>query len=125
MGVLDLLWIFLIASSLQPAVAQRLLAMQRAQKDVNEVDDRTLILAGVARKAQPQVRSSVLTLLRRHLPEQRAMETVVALSEGRWTHDFPIDCELARDLGLPVDSDLPDEVRRLMSLYPQPRGRRP
>lgn len=96
-----------------------------AQKDVNEVDDRTLILADVARKAQSQVRGSVVTLLRRHLPEQRALETAVALSEGRWTHDFPIDCELARDLGLPVEVDLPDEIRRLMSLYPQPHGRRP
>ena len=31
---------------------------------------------------------------------------------------------LARELGLPVSTDLPDEVRKLMRLYPQPRGRR-
>jgi hypothetical protein len=47
------------------------------------------------------------------------------LSEGRWTHDFPIDAEYARTLGLPGSTDLPDEVRLLMRLYPQPRGRRP
>lgn len=60
------------------------------------------------------------------LPVRHADQGLHAsLSEGRWTHDFPIDCELARDLGLPVSTDLPDEVRRLMSPYPQPRGRRP
>ncbi len=31
----------------------------------------------------------------------------------------------ASALGLPVDTDLPNEVRQLMGLYPQPRGRRP
>ena len=35
-----------------------------------------------------------------------------------------IDAELARSFGLKVDADLPDEVRELMRLYPQPRNRR-
>jgi ClpP class serine protease len=47
------------------------------------------------------------------------------MTEGRWTHDFPIDAELATSFGLPVDTNLPDEVREMMRLYPQPRGRRP
>ncbi len=52
-------------------------------KDVNETNDRTLILADVARKAQAQVRQSVTRLLRRHMPEERAGEVAAALSEGR------------------------------------------
>jgi hypothetical protein len=56
---------------------------------------------------------------------ERAKEVAQILSEGRWTHDFPIDVDHALQLGLPVSRDLPDEVRLLMSLYPQPRGRRP
>ncbi len=96
-----------------------------ARKDVNEVDDRTLIMADVSRKAIAQVTETVTGLLRRHLPEADAVETARALSEGRWTHDFPIDVERARSLGLPVSTDLPDEVRLLMRLYPQARGRRP
>jgi ClpP class serine protease len=96
-----------------------------AQKDVNEVDDRTLILADVGRKAQRQVHDTVGQLLLRHLDPDRAEEVASALSEGRWTHDFPIDVDRAKALGLPVSTDLPDEVRALMSLYPQPRGRRP
>lgn len=95
------------------------------RKDPNEIDDRTLILADVAVKAQRQVRDSVESLLRRHLDHERASSTAQALSDGRWTHDFPIDVDLARELGLPVDTDLPDEVRELMGLYPQPRGQRP
>jgi hypothetical protein len=47
------------------------------------------------------------------------------LSEGRWTHDFPIDVDHARELGLTVSTELPEEVRLLMRLYPQARGRRP
>lgn len=95
------------------------------QKDPNETDDKTLILADVARKAQVQVRQFVNELLRRQLADQRAAEVAAALSEGRWTHDFPIDADLARSFDLKVSTDLPDEVRLLMRLYPQPRNRRP
>ena len=95
------------------------------QKDPNEADDKTLILADVAHKAQTQVRQFVTGLLRRHLDDAGAEEVAAELSEGRWTHDFPIDAELARSFGLKVDTDLPDEVRELMRLYPQPRNRRP
>jgi ClpP class serine protease len=96
-----------------------------SQKDVNETDDKTLILADVARKAQVQVRQLVAGLLRRNLDDARAEEIATVLSDGRWTHDFPIDAELARSFGLKVETDLPNEVRELMRLYPQPRNRRP
>jgi ClpP class serine protease len=95
------------------------------QKDKNEVDDKTLILADVGRKAQHQVEAFVDKLLAKRLPEDHARDLAHVLSEGRWTHDFPIDADLAQTLGLPVSTDLPDEVRLLMALYPQPKGRRP
>ena len=103
--------------------ASILAAVER--KDVNEVDDRTLILADVGRKAQVQVREFVTRLLRRHMDDDAAADIATRLSEGRWTHDFPIDVDHARTLALPVSGELPDEVRHLMRLYPQPRGRRP
>lgn len=96
-----------------------------AKKDVNEIDDRTLMLADLATKAQAQVRAKVEALLSRRLEPERAASLANTLTDGRWTHDFPIDVELANSLGLSVSSDLPDEVRDLMKLYPQPRGRRP
>ena len=42
-----------------------------------------------------------------------------------WTHDDPIKVEEARDLGLPVRTEVPDEIYRLMALYSQARQRRP
>jgi ClpP class serine protease len=94
-------------------------------KPVAELEDKTLILADLSRKAQFQVRAFATGLLQRRLPLERAQELAGILSEGRWTHDFPIDIRLARTLDLPVSTALPDEVRALMTLYPQPRGRRP
>jgi ClpP class serine protease len=97
-----------------------------ARKDPNELDDRTLIMADVATKARDQVRHLVYELLTGNgMEADRAEKLAELLSEGRWTHDYPITPELARDLGLPVSVDLPDEVRAMMRLYPQPRGRRP
>jgi ClpP class serine protease len=94
------------------------------RKDPNHIEDRTLVLADVSRKAQEQVRAFVLRLLQPRLGE-KARDLADTLSQGRWTHDFPIDVMTARSLGLEVSTDLPDEVRLLMRLYPQPRGRRP
>jgi ClpP class serine protease len=96
-----------------------------AQKDPNKVDDKTLVLADIGRKAQAQVESFAGRLLARHLPDDQAAEVAHMLSEGRWTHDFPIDADQAVELGLSVSTNLPDQVRTLMNLYPQPRGRRP
>jgi ClpP class serine protease len=42
------------------------------------------------------------------------------LSTGTWTHDYPIWATSAKELGLSVSTDMPDEVLELMSLYPQP-----
>jgi ClpP class serine protease len=95
------------------------------QKDANKIDDRTLVLADVGRKAQEQVETFARKLLSRHLDPNRAQEVAQALSEGRWTHDFPIDPDQARSFGLPVSTDLPPQVRALMRYYPQPRGQRP
>jgi ClpP class serine protease len=95
------------------------------QKDNNEIDDKTLIMADMARKAIGQVEDVVMQLQRGRLGDDGAHKLAQALTEGRWTHDFPIDAELAKSLELPVSTDLPDEVRELMHLYPQPRGRRP
>jgi ClpP class serine protease len=95
------------------------------RKDANETDDKTLILADISHKAQAQVRDFVRELLRRQLPDERAAELATTLSDGRWTHDFPIDVSLAQSLGLRVSTELPNEVSELMRLYPQPPGRRP
>ena len=95
------------------------------QKSVDEVDDKTLILADVARKAMDQVRARAQSILSEHMPAERAQELAQVLSEGRWTHDYPITVEEAQELGLPVSTEMPESVYKLMTLYRQPGQRRP
>lgn len=95
------------------------------QKDVNRVDDETLILGDMARKALNQVREMVTEILKDHLPDDRAREVAGWLTEGRWTHDYPLDCTRLVEWGLPVRCGLPPEIYALMELYPQAPERRP
>jgi ClpP class serine protease len=89
-------------------------------KPLARVDDQTLILADVGRKAIDQVKQAARELLDRQLPADKAEALAETLSTGTWTHDFPIFAATARQLGLRVSTDMPDEVLELMSLYPQP-----
>ncbi|RMG33542.1 MAG: hypothetical protein D6725_15470 [Planctomycetota bacterium] len=95
------------------------------KKPVSEIDDQTLIMADQAEKAIRQVRDAVTELLEDKFGEQKAREVAALLSEGTWTHDFPITARAARDLGLPVSTDMPESVLSLMQLYPQPARRQP
>lgn len=95
------------------------------QKDKNEVDDETLILADIAAKAIEQVRDVVLDILRGKVDEERAQELAVTLTSGKWTHDFPLTCDMLQSFGLPVVCRMPRAVYELMELYPQPAQRRP
>ena len=97
-----------------------------ARKETKDVDDQTLILADVAEKAQRQVHDLVARILVRNGWEaERAAKLADAFTDGRWTHDYPITVEEARQLGLPVTTDVPNEVYRVMQLFPQTAARRP
>ena len=96
-----------------------------ARKPVAEVDDVTLILADQAEKAVAQLRESVRELLADKTPGDKADELARLLSEGTWTHDYPITFDTAKGLGLPVRSDIAPEFLDLMGLYPQPVRRQP
>ncbi|NLB72546.1 MAG: hypothetical protein GX795_00730 [Firmicutes bacterium] len=95
------------------------------QKEKNSLDDTTLILGDMAAKAMVQVYDSVYQMLQEKFPEDRARDIARTLTEGRWTHDYPITCRMLRDMGLAVCNEMPGEVYRLMELYPQPAQRRP
>jgi ClpP class serine protease len=90
------------------------------EKPVGRIDDQTLILADVGRKAIAQVKQAASELLTRRLPAQQATELAEKLTAGTWTHDYPIWASTARSLGLPVSTDMPNGVLELMKLYPQP-----
>ncbi|MGE5484121.1 MAG: SDH family Clp fold serine proteinase [Ignavibacteriales bacterium] len=90
------------------------------EKDINELDDKTLILADVARKAIDQVRKTVYDIVLDKMPPEKAEILAARLTEGKWTHDYPIACAELREMGLPVCGELPREIYDLMDYYPQP-----
>jgi ClpP class serine protease len=96
-----------------------------AKKPVAEVDDETLILADQAEKAIAQVRDAVKELLQNTSSNGKADELSTLLSQGTWTHDYPITYDRAKTLGLSVSADMPDDVLKLMSLFPQPTRTQP
>jgi ClpP class serine protease len=87
-------------------------------------DDETLILGDIARKAVAQVRDTVVELVRDRMPAE-AEQLATTLSEGQWTHDFPIRLEQATQLGLPVSDAVPEGVYALMERYQRRTQRRP
>jgi len=86
-------------------------------------DDQTLLLADVGGKAIRQVESLAQYLLEPRFEPERARDLAHLLSTGVWTHDHPLMAADLEKLGLPVRLGVPAEVRELMDLYPQPRGR--
>ena len=94
-------------------------------KPIADIDDRTWILADMGKKAMDQLREHLKELLAEHFSPERAEELARTMTEGRWTHDFPITFEEAQGLGLQATKGLSDELYQLMSLYPQPMKRQP
>jgi len=95
------------------------------QKPVEKIDDETLILADVAKKAIKQVKNTVIELLRDKMGEEKAEEIAITLASGVFTHDYPITVEEAQALGLSVSTDMPALIYQIMALYPQTAQRRP
>jgi ClpP class serine protease len=88
-------------------------------------DDATLILGDIAQKAIRQVHFTVKNLVRDKMDDVRAEVLAGLLSDGHWTHDYPIESAEAKRLGLRISEEMPNEVYALMDLYPQQTSRRP
>lgn len=106
----------------QPA-ASILKVLER--KPVQEINDETLILADIAEKAIRQVKATVIELLQEKMNAEAAERVATTLATGVFTHDYPITVREARELGLPVSTEMPKLVYQIMALYPQTAQRRP
>lgn len=95
------------------------------QKPIEKIDDETLILADQAGKAITQVKDSLRELLANKCEPEKAEELATMLSEGRWTHDHAFTYDDAREFGLCVSDQMPEEFMQLMTMYPQPVKRQP
>ena len=95
-------------------------------KDVNQVDDKTLIEADISKMALKQVRERVIAILTKKGMEREKAEAIAKeLSDGIYTHDYPLTYDKLKELGLPVNDQFPPEFHELMALYPQPVQRQP
>ncbi len=94
-------------------------------KKPGQVSDEMLVLIDMAVKARVQVAAFVAGILLKHYPKEKAAQLATILSEGRWTHDFPIMVDGAQQLGLKVSTNMPRMVYELMDLYPQAGTGRP
>ncbi|NPV85803.1 MAG: hypothetical protein HPY45_07310 [Anaerolineae bacterium] len=95
------------------------------QKEHNEVDDETLILADIAQKAISQVKATIRQIACCHYSEEEAERLANEMASGKWTHDYPITVEEAQQMGMKISTDMPTEIYQLMNLYPQSTQRRP
>lgn len=100
-----------------PAVA---LAEIPKFKKWDEIDDSTVVLIDQAKKSLQQVKDMVKSLLADHTSPEKLKKILNRLVGGHVTHDYPIFPDEAKQIGLPVSTDMPSEVYRLMALYPQP-----
>jgi ClpP class serine protease len=95
------------------------------QEPIKDIDDSSWIMADVGRKALEQTRKGVASILSGRYEPEKAEELATLLTEGKWTHDYPIMYEEARKIGLHVTVGVPQEIYQLMSLYAQPMRREP
>jgi ClpP class serine protease len=95
------------------------------RKPIERVDDETLILADQADKAIRQLREAVQDLLSERFETEKCAALAAQLSDGRYTHDYPITAKEALAMGLNVSTEVPDEILELMTLFPQPVRRQP
>ncbi len=95
------------------------------QKKPEDIEDQTMILADVSRKAIAQVKRTVQDLLSERMSQEQAGTLAEKLSTGTWTHDYPITAEEGKSLGLPISTEMPEEVFQFMSLFQQPTRTRP
>ncbi|MCF8039434.1 MAG: ATP-dependent Clp protease proteolytic subunit [Desulfohalobiaceae bacterium] len=94
------------------------------RKPVADVEDHTLILEDISTKAIDQVNGLVFSLLKDKHPAKKAKEIADVLTTGHFTHDYPINIDRAKQMGLTVSTDMPKSVYNLMQLYaPEGSGR--
>jgi ClpP class serine protease len=91
------------------------------QKDRNDIDDKTLIMADIAEKAILQLNHSLERLLVKRMGPEKASQLAGVLSSGHFTHDYPLTYEELIKFDLPVSTDVPEDVYLFMRLFPQPK----
>lgn len=117
-----------VLGSLEPQIGQygsTSLVKLTQIKSRDKISDEMLLMADTGSKAVEQMRVLINEMLSDTMGEDKARDLAIMLTDGRWTHDFPLTVERLRAIGIPVQVDIPDEIYKLMELYPQPGPARP
>lgn len=92
-------------------------------KKPEDIDDETMIMADVSKKAIDQMEKFVYDILiKKNYKEDVAKKISNELSTGKYTHDYPLDVEHLKALGLNVKTNVPEDIYELMELYDQPHN---
>lgn len=95
------------------------------RKPIERINDRTIILADEAKKAQAQMISLVKELLKGKCGEDHMSIIIEELVSGKYTHDYPIFPERVKELfGDCVKVGIPGSVYDLMDFYKAELGAR-
>lgn len=95
-------------------------------KPLEKMKDETLIYLDIANKAVAQVEELIFDLLStKGMERKKAFSIAHTLSRGQWTHDYPLTIEKLKAIGIKVDTEVPNQVYKLMDLYPQAPQARP
>lgn len=86
------------------------------EKEHGAVQDDTIMYAHMAERANVQLQQMAFNLLRKRMDDEKAMQVATMLTEGRWTHDYPLHVEALQELGLPVSTAMPQEFWSLFEL---------
>lgn len=97
--------------------ASSLLTLMK-KKDINEMDDKTIVLADQAEKAMKQMTELTRSILDGKCVDTKTEEIIQEFVSGKYTHDHPfLAAEAKKLLGDCVNTEVPTEVYKLMELY--------
>jgi len=119
-----------VLGSLDPQLGNRpaasiVRAVDWKTEHAQDIEDETLILADIARKAMLQLRECVAAVLIDRVGPEKASALADTFTHGEWTHDHPLNVETLGKLGLPVNTDMPRDIYEYMRLFPQASTGRP
>lgn len=107
-----------VANPLKGTVAMASALRVIREKSKDEIDDETWMLADLAEKAIRQLEQHIYDLLVDRMGDEKARELARTMTEGRWTHSYPITCEELTDMGLKISTDVPREAYDLLDAFP-------
>jgi len=84
-----------------------------AKSKGNATSDQTLILADIAEKANREIQELIVYLLEDKIGREKTLEVARKLTEGHYTHNYPITVEEARKQGVKAIGVIADATKRV------------